>query len=110
MDLALQIFQSELIQTLFTVIGNFVIIIILTPLSLAAMAPLLIFVYFLYRITIPCAMAAMRNEHIYKSPILNDYDNGLAGLPTIRAYGYESWLQDVMKLHIHDYSRCLFSR
>ena len=73
---------------------------ILTPLTLAVMAPLLIFIYINYKITIPCSMAAKRSELIYKSPILNDYENGLAGLPTIRAYGYENWLLDVMKMHI----------
>lgn len=77
-------------QTLFTCASNAIIIIVITPLTLVAMTPLLIFIYLMYRMTIPFSEEAKRTELIYKSPIFNEYTSGLAGLPTIRAFGYEN--------------------
>ena len=82
--------------------GNALIILLLTPFTLIAIVPLLAFIFFIRRITTPGAREARRNELISKSPIFSDYASSIRGLITVRAYGYENWLIDVMKVYIDD--------
>ena len=82
--------------------GNAIIMVVLTPISAIVLVPLLVFLYFNGRITIPPYFAAKKTELSYKSRILSDFTSANKGLQTIQAYGYENWLIEQLKLHIHD--------
>ena len=83
-------------------IANTIVIIVINPFSLVAGVPLIFAIYFLHAKCVPASREARRNELVSKSPIFSDYASSVKGLTTLRAYGYESWLNENMRVYINE--------
>jgi ATP-binding cassette subfamily C (CFTR/MRP) protein 4 len=84
----LKLTASESIQLGFILLSNFIVIIVMNPWSMISLAALICVIGFLYVKVIPATREARRNELILKSPIFSEYTTSLAGITSVRCYGY----------------------
>lgn len=81
-------------------------ILIINPLVAVAIVPVSICYYFVVAHYRYASRDAQRLEALTKTPIFNRISETLAGLPTVRAFGYEAFLREKSFVEINENQAC----
>ena len=100
MDEVLLIFLGETVSTSTLILGNFIVIIIICPYILIALAILICYVIFIGKLLVGPNKGLRRLELITKSPILSVLNSSINGLSTIRCLNLEKKFKNEMNQSI----------
>ena len=96
MDETIVIYLGETILSFTLILGNFIVVVVICPYILIALALLIVYIYFLVKYFARPNKDLRRLELVTKSPILSTFNNSMNGLSTLRCFNLQKMFKKEM--------------